>query len=89
MNAAVTDAPMPTAFRPRTMDPIMRDTTLAPRRKPPGVDQARDSSQKSSVFTGAGTQSWPRELSHQPLIFFTSKGSTSTARPMRPPGSSG
>ena len=68
---------------------MVRATTWAPRCRPPGVDQARDSSQKSSVFAGSGTPSCPREDAHQSPIARTSKGSTSSARPMLPRGSSG
>ena len=67
----------------------MRPTTLAPRTNPSGEDHARCSSQKSSVFTGAGTPSCPREVAHHGPSRRVSKGSTSTARPTLPPGSSG
>ncbi len=86
---AASAAPMPTRRRPRTSMVATRPMTWAPRIIPPGVDQARCSSQKSSVLTGAGTPSWPREEAHQGPIRFTSNGSTSMTRPTFPPGSSG
>jgi hypothetical protein len=62
----------------------------APRTNPLGVDQARPSSQKSSVFAGSGTPAMAaRAESHHGPMRLRSNGSTSSARPTLPPGSSG
>ena len=78
---------MPTRRLPRTAPPSVRNTKPAPRTKPVGVDQARLSSQTSSVLRGSGMSA--RLVFHQAPIFLESNGSTSSARPILPPGRSG
>ena len=86
-NEEVRPAPMPASFAPRTRPPATRKTSWAPRRKPLGVDQARPSSQTSSVRTGSAAGACVDF--HQSPILRTSKGLCSMARPILPPGRSG
>ena len=79
--------PMPTSRLPRTAPPAARNTNLAPRANPAGVDQARPSSHTSLVIAGIGIA--PRMEVHHSPIALESSGSTSMARPILPPGSSG
>ena len=86
---SISPPPMPTSLRPVRSPPRVRNTNCAPRRKPDGVDHARDSSHTSSVFMGIGMASPMRDVRcHSPSLRALI-GTTSMARPTLPPGRSG